>query len=299
VQGCWEHFKDKHHRPFADAGDMAHWQQLYRKAGGSLPEERRPESTNRNAAPGPIADSETPEPPAGQLPPAQPTAFPQPPRNHHRRTTRLITGVAAALTFLMLGVLAGTHIAASQRSGSSQNPLTRSTPGQPYIRVLVTAPSPTCGLMAQDGLRSPATTGFSNVTQVISVGLDSVSAAIMQGTFNGTVYDWLVSHPAGTRAGIQLRWERIPGHWHYCTATDEGGPVAALPGQVATIAVPATQHGAQVTFQACVWHQHPYTARCSNLHQNSRGNPLRDFSVGYRYVAVVKLDTPNVVDRAT
>jgi hypothetical protein len=129
--------------------------------------------------------------------------------------------------------------------------------------------------MVQDGFRSPATTAFSNATQVISVSLDGISAAVIQGTYKGIAYDWLESHPNGTRTGIQLRWASIQGHWHYCTATDEGGPVAALPDQVTTIAVPATLHSGQVTFQSCIWHQHPYAAQCSNLYKSSYSTPSR------------------------
>ncbi len=272
VRGCWDYFERKHHGPFADADDLAHWQALYRGAGGTLPEESRPESTGRELMPGLLPDSGALEPPAADLPPARPVALPLPPRSGRRRPVRLVVGAAAGLVLLMLGALAGVYAGISQRPNNTP---ARSASGQQHVRILVAAPSPACGFMIQDGFRSPATTTFSNATQVISVSLHGISAAVIQGTYQGIAYDWLESRPNGTRAGIQLRWASIRGHWHYCTATDEGGPVAALPDQVATIAVPAILRGEQVTCQSCIWHQHPYTAQCSNLYKNSNSTPSR------------------------
>ena len=154
----------------------------------------------------------------------------------------------------MSGALAGVYATGSDRS-----------PGGHRDRISVAPPTSACGFPAQDDFRSPAATDFGRTASVVSVHLDGVSAAVIEGTYQGTAYAWLESRPDGHRAGIQLRWAATRGGWHYCTATDEGGPVADRPGLVATVAVPATLHGHQVTFQACIWHQHPYTARCSGL----------------------------------
>ena len=126
---------------------------------------------------------------------------------------------------------------------------------------VVTAPTARCGSAAADGFRSPAT--FSNARTVYTVSLESVSASVMAGTYNGTSYDWIEAHPTGSRAGIQLRWAYARNEWHYCTATLKAGDVSALPQLIATVAVPTTMRGQQVIYQACIWHQNPYTEQCS------------------------------------
>jgi hypothetical protein len=130
-------------------------------------------------------------------------------------------------------------------------------------RISVAAAAAGCGLPAQDGFRSPATTGFKDIETIDTVSLDGRSASVMQGTYAGLAYDWLQSNPHGDRAGIQLRWFNTANRWHYCTATIAGGAVSLLPAQVVTMAVPVTIHGRQVTFQACIWHQLPFTSQCS------------------------------------
>ena len=130
-------------------------------------------------------------------------------------------------------------------------------------RISVAAPSAGCGLPVQDGFRSPATTGFKDINTIYTVSLDGRSASVMQGIYEGLAYDWLQSDPTGDRAGMQLRWFNTANRWHYCTATIPAGVVSLLPAQVVTAAVPVTIHGRQVTFQACIWHQLPFTSQCS------------------------------------
>ena len=170
-----------------------------------------------------------------------------------RQPVRLLVAAAAGVVLLVSGVLVGVYAVGSDQS-----------PGGHRDRISVAPPTLACGPPAQDEFRSPAATDFSRTASVVSVHLDGVSAAVIKGTYQGTAYAWLESRPTGHRAGVQLRWAATRGGWHYCTATDEGGPVAG-PGLVATVAVPATLHGEQVMFQACVWHQHPFTSRCSGL----------------------------------
>src|ERR1019366_259818 len=93
---------------------------------------------------------------------------------------RLVAGAPAGLILLMLGVLAGVYAGTSQRADNTVNLPVHFAPDQQHVRILVATPSPACGLMVQDGFRSPATTAFSNATQVISVSLDGISAAVIQ-----------------------------------------------------------------------------------------------------------------------
>jgi hypothetical protein len=131
--------------------------------------------------------------------------------------------------------------------------------------IAVAAPAPACGHQAPDGLRSPASTAFRQIKTVATVSLEGMSVNVMQGAYEGTAYDWAQSHPAGSRAGIQLRWSNAPQKWYYCTATVESGDVSSLPDEFATIAVPEIVSGRHVTYQACIWHQHPFTEQCSGL----------------------------------
>ena len=225
IQGCWDYFEAQQHRPPPGVGNLEPWKQRYREAGGSVPE--------------------------------QPALNDQPARQDsgRRQPALLLVAAAAAVVLLVSGTLAGVYTARSDRA-----------PGGHRDRISVAPPTSACGSPAQDEFRSPAATDFGRGTSVISVHLDGVSAAVIEGTYRGTAYAWLESRPDGHRAGVQLRWAAAtPGSWHYCTATDKGGPLASLPGLVATVAVPATLHGEQVTFQACVWHQRPFTSRCSGL----------------------------------
>jgi hypothetical protein len=227
IQGCWDYFEAQQHHPPSGAGNLELWKQRYRQAGGSLPEQ----------------------------PPEDPPLENQPARQASgRRPGRLLVAAAAAVALLVSGVLACVYAVGSGRSSGGHRD-----------RISVASPTSACGSPAQDELRSPAATGFGRTASVVSVHLDGISAAVIEGTYQGTAYAWLESRPDGHRAGVQLRWAATRGGWHYCTATDEGGPVAGLPGLVATVAVPATLHGEQITFQACIWHQHPFTSRCSSL----------------------------------
>ena len=228
VRGCWDYFEAQKHSPPPGAGNMEPWKQRYREAGGSVPEQ----------------------------PPEEPPLEDQPARQDsgRRQPGRLLATAAAAVVLLVSGVLVDVYVVGSDRS-----------PGGHRDRVSVAPHNSACGSPAQDELRSPAAIDFGRTASVVSVHLDGVSASVIEGMHQGIAYAWLESRPDGHRAGVQLRWAATRGGWHYCTATDEGGPVAGLPGLVSTVAVPATLHGEQVTFQACVWHQHPYTARCSGL----------------------------------
>ena len=42
VEGCWKHYDIRFSEPLAHAGDLLQWQQLYRAAGGTLPDECPP-----------------------------------------------------------------------------------------------------------------------------------------------------------------------------------------------------------------------------------------------------------------
>jgi hypothetical protein len=262
VRGCWDYLENAHGRPLSGAGDLDRWRQLYREAGGRLRTDRRADGASRSLLPV-VPDRAVLVPLATSL---RPAALPHAPLGSHRRRGRLAFRIAAGLALLIAGMIAGIYAGTSQQRHDASNPAARPASGKQHVRMSVSAPAPMCGLVNQNDFRSPATTSFSSMTQVDSVSLDGISATIMQGVHNGAIFDWLESHPTGIRAGIQLRWASADGRWHYCTATDEGGSASALPDQVTTIAIPSTFHGKQVTFQACIWHQHPYTAQCGNLY---------------------------------
>jgi hypothetical protein len=164
----------------------------------------------------------------------------------------MIVGVALLIAGLASGILL-----------NISRPSPGATSGEGTRISVAAAPAAECGLPAQDKFRSPATTGFKDITTIYTVSLDGRSASVMQGTYEGLAYDWLQSNPTGDRAGMQLRWFNTANRWHYCTATIAGGVVSLLPAQVVTMAVPVTIHGRQVTFQACIWHQLPFTSQCS------------------------------------
>jgi hypothetical protein len=259
VRGCWYYFESEQHSLFPGAGDLERWRRLYREAGGHLRIVRQADSTSHGLLPMPLRRA--PALSATEIIPAQANSLPHHPLHGFSRKTRPVISVAAGLILVVTGIYA----AISRQSHDAGNPAVRPASGKQHLRISVAAPAPACGTAGQDDFQSPATTAFSNVTQVDSINLDGVSAAVMQGIYKEGAFDWLESRPTGMRAGIQLRWASTSGHWHYCTATDEHGTVAALPNQVTTIAVPANFYGKHVTFQACIWHQHPYTSRCSNL----------------------------------
>lgn len=167
----------------------------------------------------------------------------------------LRTGVIVGVALLIAGLASGLLLNIGRPSAGATS--------EQDTRISVAAPSAGCGLPVQDGFRSPATTGFKDINTIYTVSLDGRSASVMQGIYEGLAYDWLQSDPTGDRAGMQLRWFNTANRWHYCTATIPAGVVSLLPAQVVTAAVPVTIHGRQVTFQACIWHQLPFTSQCS------------------------------------
>jgi hypothetical protein len=138
--------------------------------------------------------------------------------------------ITASLAFLIAGVVSGILLDISRPSAGVAT-------GN-VARVSVAAPLAACGVVAEDGFRSHATTTFTNIQTVYTISLDGRRVSVMQGTYDGVAYDWLQSDPTGDRAGMQLRWFDTPSRWHYC--------------------------GKQVTFQACIWHQLPFTSQCSS-----------------------------------
>jgi hypothetical protein len=164
--------------------------------------------------------------------------------------------ITASLAFLIAGVVSGILLNFSRPSAGVAT-------GN-VARVSVAPPLAACGVVAQDGFRSPTATAFTNIQTVYAISLDGRRASVMQGTYDGVAYDWLQSDPIGDRAGMQLRWFDAPNRWHYCSATVAGGLVSALPAQVVTMAVPVAIRGRRVTFQACIWHQLPFTSQCSS-----------------------------------
>jgi len=45
VEGCWKYYESRSGTPFADAGDLSRWQQLYRDADGAMPGDCPPQET--------------------------------------------------------------------------------------------------------------------------------------------------------------------------------------------------------------------------------------------------------------
>ena len=164
--------------------------------------------------------------------------------------------ITASLAFLIAGVASGILLDIGRQSAG--------VAAGNVARISVAAPSAACGVVAQDGFRSPATTSFTNIQTVYAISLGGRRASVMRGTYDGMAYDWLQSEPTGDRAGMQLRWFDAPNRWHYCTAAIAGSLVSALPAQVVTMAVPVAIRSRRVTFQACIWHQLPFTSQCSS-----------------------------------
>jgi hypothetical protein len=228
------------------AGDPARWWQLYRDVTDSWPGDSERGGTGK----APVS-----RPGTFQLP--RPARV-RPIRAAAARVDRRWLAAGAAITgaaLLIGGIVLGTSISSGRR--------TIAAAPAPAARLVVSTPAPSCGRAGSDGLRSPAATAFSSIRSVYTLRLDGLTASVITGTYHGSRYDWLEAHPTGSRAGIQLRWSNARGKWYYCTATLEAGDISALPDLVATTAVPATVEGRRVIYQACVWHQHPYTAQCS------------------------------------
>jgi hypothetical protein len=133
----------------------------------------------------------------------------------------------------------------------------------PAAGITVTATKPQCPAVAQNGYLSPAKIVFSDVSLVSSVSLDGRSAFLMQGTHDGSQYDWVIADPSGSIAGMRLRWAPN-GHKYFCTAGIPAGAVSQLPRQVSTIAVSATVDGEQVPVGVCIWYQQGKHQNCSN-----------------------------------
>lgn len=94
VQGCSAFCENEHGHPLKDAGDMSRWQQLYRDAGGTLPEEGRSQSIREEPAPPPVPETEG-APAGGTVPAARR------PRGRFRRAlpapTRIRVSVAIVI----------------------------------------------------------------------------------------------------------------------------------------------------------------------------------------------------------
>jgi hypothetical protein len=276
LRGCQAYHRHKHkdRPPLDGAADLARWRRLYRDAGGTLPEEDRLEDIGNeltlNPAPAGVpstAEAETVQPLRLRArPQPAPARYEQAPAAGNRLNRRLLLRVAGVLGIVLL---AGVMLDVTRGSGRP-SPVTTSTPARDApmgrnARISVAPPAPACGDAAEDGFRSPATTPFSSIKTVYTLTLDGLSASVMEATYDGISYQWVEAHPTGSRAGMQLRWSPARNQWYYCTATLESGDISALPDMVATTAVPAAIHGRNVIFQACIWHQHPYTARCSPM----------------------------------
>ena len=259
VNGCRAYYWHRHHAdPPADgAADLARWRRLYREAGGCPPEQ---------AECGEMAELPT-GPGLDAAGPARWRAVLHRSRLPGIRRNRRLVLAGAAATGLAL-LITALVISGAPLSPGKPSPVTRRTPqpdaptGRP-ADIFVTPPAAACGNAAMDGFRSPAAAGFSNVTAVSSLSLDGLSVSTMVGMLDDTDYFWIEAHPAPRRGGMQLRWTSAPGQWRYCTATINAGIISARPGLVTTIAVPAIIHGRWVLWQSCVWHQHPYSQRCT------------------------------------
>ena len=249
VYGCHTYYQHRPNGlpPLDGAGDLARWQQLYRDAGGVLPaREQRPETTSGSPI-GPAA-----APGADGPGPSQVTRLHRAPRPSRRLNRKLVlTGavVAGSMLFAGAGVMIGMTVGSSQPS--------------PAAGIFVAPPAPACGNAASGGFRSPATAAFSDTTTAYPLKLDGLSVSLMQGTYGGISYYWVQAHPTGRRFGMQLRWSIARNEWYYCTATVEAGNISALPRLVETMAIPAAINSRPVLYQACMWHQDPYSARCS------------------------------------
>jgi hypothetical protein len=263
LHGCQAYHQYKHKgQPTLDgASDLLRWRRLYRDAGGTLPEEGQFDGEG-------VLDT-TPAIPARsrplRTPPQQTQLFferTQPAGNHRHRT--LLLKVAGAVGIVLLSG-AGIMLDVSLHSRPPSLATKFDAPAGHTTAISVPAPAPACGDAAEDGFRSPATTSFGSIKTSYTLTLDGLSADLMEATYDGISYQWVEAHPTGSRAGMQLRWAPAQGQWHYCTATLEAGNISALPDLVGTTAVPAIIHGRNVIYQACIWHQNPYTARCSPL----------------------------------
>lgn len=262
VQGCWAYGERTGQNPPEGSGDWSRWRQLYQNAGGVLPGEHPPQRTDAGQAPPSSAMS------AAATRSAVDTRLAYVRRVFPAgggRPGRVTVCIAAFAVLVVAGAVTGLLLSGGTprlpgRTSAAPRALTDDDGS-----MAVTPPAPACGYREMDGFRSPASTTFRGIKTVSTVSLEGMSVSVMQGMYDGTTYDWAESHPAGSRAGIQLRWSNAPGKWHYCTTTVESGTVSALPDEFATIAVPQTVSGRHVTYQACIWHQHPFTEQCSGL----------------------------------
>jgi hypothetical protein len=275
VKGCWAYYEDKFDSSFADADDLSRWHQLYRDAGGA-PSGGGPRGTigerDEQPEPQPPPPGATSEVPLAEGVAAAEDATERPPgltRRHRAQPSggrgahiHVVVSIAVTLLIVTAGALIYRHLKTGATPPAAGGTAVQGNRGG---SISVAAPRPACGQGTPDGFRSPATTSFANVKTLRTVSLEDLSASVQQGTYHGTTYVWLESNPTGNRAGIQLRWSNAPKKWYYCTATVEPGDVSALPGEFATIAIPATVSGHHVMYQACIWHQHPYTSQCSVL----------------------------------
>jgi hypothetical protein len=163
-------------------------------------------------------------------------------------------------------VLAAGTIAAygALRDSSSQALTSGELATGPGTGISVAQPASKCGNTSQDGFLSPAEVSFKSVSDVFTLSIDDASASIMRGTHDGQAYEWIQSHPRGSRAGMWLNWQVTPKLIHNCQLTIPSGPDSSLPERVASVAVPTVIAGEPVTFAACLWHRQPFFAqKCS------------------------------------
>jgi hypothetical protein len=259
IKGCEAYYQRKHgdEPPGGTAAELTRWRQLYRDAGGTFPEEQ------------PGRDAAKPT-----LNPAPAHALARRARSGRTRLLQVISPgrrpgrssiqIGAAVTSTVL--VTGAAVMLGLWPGHARpSPVTGSVTAASDAGTVVAASGHACGNAFSDGFRSPATTMFSDITAVGMLSLDGLSASLMEGIHDGITYRWVEAHPTGRKAGIQLRWSNAPGKWYYCTATLKPGNISKLPDLVATTAVPTVVHGQHVTYQACIWHQQPYTQQCSKL----------------------------------
>jgi hypothetical protein len=182
-------------------------------------------------------------------------------RQGRNSTPRPVTRAAALAVVLAAGSIAAYG---ALRDSSSQALTSSELATGPGTDISVAQPASNCGNTSQAGFLSPAEIAFKSVFDVLTLSIDDGSASIMKGTHDGQVYEWIQSHPRGSRAGMWLSWQVTPKLIHYCELTIPSGPVSSLPERVASVAVPTVIAGEPVTFAACLWHSLPFfQKKCS------------------------------------
>jgi hypothetical protein len=142
VIGCWKYYEGKFSTPFAGAGNLSQWQQLYRNAGGTMPGECPPHETGeRDEQPEPqlaLANGDVAT--AHGVTQAQGAAEPAPRLTHarqarigggHSRPNNVLTGMAAVVVLIAaaVAVIVGSVIGVAW--------LLRPAPAGPWTRLAV------------------------------------------------------------------------------------------------------------------------------------------------------------------